>query len=341
MAPELPPSLVIFDSRFDASGELLGDIYYIEPVNAAQLHVRWNVGQPPPGYIPVGGGVAYASADDGKVQELAVSKDVPPDPLGNSRYRWVQGLRFGLEWVMFILILPEGYTLFDPYPNPSGTRNFNGRLALYWALEGDRLNRTRVEWTLKELSGELKDELVRINQEYSSDNVPILAAGKSAPAQDKVFMSYRRSDSEAVAGRVYDWLKAEFGEAAIFKDVDSVPLGADYRKSIDEAIGRCRVVLVVIGDQWLKATDKQGRRRLDNERDLVRIEIESALQRNIPIIPLLVGQEEMPPEEDLPRSLRELAYRNAATIRPDPDFHNDMNRLIESLKVTFNQPPGT
>jgi hypothetical protein len=93
------------------------------------------------------------------------------------------------------------------------------------------------------------------------------------------------------------------------------------------------VLLAVIGDTWLTAGDGKGKRRLEDSRDFVRIEIESALERDIPVIPLLVNGASMPFEEELPAELKQLAFRNAIDIRHDPDFHNDMNRLITHLKI--------
>ena len=154
--------------------------------------------------------------------------------------------------------------------------------------------------------------------------------GKS-PRSPRVFISYRRADSTDVTGRIYDRLKEHFGKSAIFKDVDSIPPGVDFKEHLEKAVGKCKVFLVVIGDRWLEAKDEKRRNRLQDPDDFVRIEIESALKRNIMIIPLLVGGASMPAEVKLPPSLRKLVYRNAVPIRPDPDFHGDIDRLIEAI----------
>ena len=119
---------------------------------------------------------------------------------------------------------------------------------------------------------------------------------------------------------------------AVFKDVDSIPLGFDFKEYLDEKVSECNVLLAIIGDRWLEARDSTGRRRLENPYDFVRIEIESALSRGIPVIPLLVRGALMPLEEELPTGLRKLVYRNGIQIRPDPDFHRDTDRLISALK---------
>src|SRR5262249_23185061 len=103
----------------------------------------------------------------------------------------------------------------------------------------------------------------------------------------RVFLSYRRDDSCAHVGRVADYLENRFGRASVFKDVDSILPGADFRRVLEYELTGCDVVLVVIGDDWFTATDEQGRLRLENKNDFVRAEVELALARQIPIIPVL------------------------------------------------------
>ncbi len=146
-----------------------------------------------------------------------------------------------------------------------------------------------------------------------------------------VFVSYRREDSRHQAGRLFDHLVAQFGKEHVFKDVDSIPLGLDFREILTERVAACDVFLAVIGDEWLSIVGKSGTRRLDDAGDFVRIEIEAALDRNIPVIPVLVGDSSVPRAEELPESLRKLAFRNGLAVRPDPDFHNDVDRLIRGI----------
>jgi len=164
-------------------------------------------------------------------------------------------------------------------------------------------------------------------------------AGQGAGRSLQIFVSYRREDSPDVCGRIYDRLIRQFGKQAIFKDVDSIPFGVDFRTYLDEMVSRCDVLLAVIGDRWLEAKGAGGKSRLSDPTDYVRIEIESALQRNIPVVPLLVRGAKMPDEAVLPDSIKSLVFRNGLPIRPDPDFHNDMDRLIEGLCGT-DQPPA-
>jgi formylglycine-generating enzyme required for sulfatase activity len=155
----------------------------------------------------------------------------------------------------------------------------------------------------------------------------------------KIFLSYRRDDSADATGRLYDRLAAHYSGENIFRDVDTIPLGVDFRTHLHEAVGRCGVLLAIIGRQWLSVTHSAGQRRLDDPRDFVRIEIEAALQRNIPVIPVLVQGATMPVVEDLPPSLQLLAFRNGIAVRPDPDFHRDVDRLIQYLDRLFTATP--
>jgi hypothetical protein len=184
----------------------------------------------------------------------------------------------------------------------------------------------------------IPDETLGKNKQPSSEPIkpPADIKGKENKAQDvvpsQIFVSYRRSDSADVTGRIYDRLIGRFDKNLIFKDVDSIPLGLDFKEYLDKKVGECDVLLAIIGDRWLDASDGSGARRLNDPSDFVRIEIESALERGIPVIPLLVRGATMPREESLPISLRKLVYRNGIPIRSDPDFHRDMDRLIKALE---------
>ena len=101
----------------------------------------------------------------------------------------------------------------------------------------------------------------------------------------RVFISYRRADTLAVAGRVDDRLCGLFGRANVFRDVDTVPPGVDFRQHVNDAINRCDAVVVLIGKAWLE-TNADGTRRINNPSDLVRLEIEAALSNATPILPV-------------------------------------------------------
>lgn len=147
----------------------------------------------------------------------------------------------------------------------------------------------------------------------------------------KILISYRREDSADVTGRIYDRLIQVFPQS-VFRDVDSIPLGVDFRAYLDEQVAKCDVFLAVIGRDWLRGKGRKGKSRLEDPGDFVRVEIESALKRHIPVIPVLVGGATIPPAERLPASIQDMSYRNGIVVRPDPDFHKDMDRLIAHLK---------
>ena len=117
-----------------------------------------------------------------------------------------------------------------------------------------------------------------------------------------IFVSYRREDSEHLAGRLYDRLADRFGEGQVFMDVDTIELGVDFGEEIVRAVARCKVLLAVIGPGWLTAADERGPRRLDNPKDFVRLEIETALDRGVRVIPILAQGAVMPCQDELPRA---------------------------------------
>lgn len=178
MAPEFPPVLVIFNSRFE-DGSLTGSIEYVESPNPKQrLRVRWSVASLPEGYREVGGGVAYVY--DKGIEILPISEDASPNYLGehygHPRYRWTEGMQFGVPWLMFILILPKDYSLAVPMPALAGTKIYDSRIAAYWILKGDDVGRTQVECSIKPLQQDLHSEIVEINQlcmQKAPRNIPI------------------------------------------------------------------------------------------------------------------------------------------------------------------------
>lgn len=154
----------------------------------------------------------------------------------------------------------------------------------------------------------------------------------------RIFISYRRDDSADVTGRIFDRLIAHFNKDNVFKDVDSIPYGVNFEKHLASVVEQCEVVLVVIGPRWVDITGDTGQRRLDDPGDYVRIEVETALKRDIPVIPLLVKGAPIPAPDELPPGIAELALRNGMPVRRDPDFHTDVDRLIDGLKEYVSTP---
>ncbi|MEO7134543.1 MAG: toll/interleukin-1 receptor domain-containing protein, partial [Vicinamibacterales bacterium] len=149
-------------------------------------------------------------------------------------------------------------------------------------------------------------------------------------AVPSIFVCYRREDTQDAAGRLHDRLVDAFGPERVFMDIDSVPLGIDFVEHVAEQIGKCSAVIVMIGKQWHTIKDKKRRRRLDNEDDLVRAEIRSALQQKIAVIPVTVQNAAMPQAEDLPDDIRLLARRNGIQL-DSARWRTDVDRLIKEL----------
>ena len=147
----------------------------------------------------------------------------------------------------------------------------------------------------------------------------------------QIFISYRRDDSQAWAGRIYDRLSSHLASNHIFMDVDKIDPGVDFIDAIEESIGSCDALIAVIGRRWLISDDEEGRRRVDNPEDFVRIEIATALERGVRVIPVLVDGALMPRSGDLPDELKRLARRQAVEIRHDR-FDDDCKRLIAALE---------
>jgi formylglycine-generating enzyme required for sulfatase activity len=155
----------------------------------------------------------------------------------------------------------------------------------------------------------------------------------------KIFICYRREDSAHAALAIYMRLEQHFGREHLFMDVDDIPLGVDFRDWLDRQIRQCDLVLVVMGRHWLTAEDANGQRRLDALRDFVRTEIEIALERNIPLIPVLLDDAQMPDEAALPASIAPFAYRNAATVHAaGRHFRGHMEHLIRGIERLLALP---
>jgi formylglycine-generating enzyme required for sulfatase activity len=151
----------------------------------------------------------------------------------------------------------------------------------------------------------------------------------------KIFISHRRGDDQALAGRLYDHLTDAFGRELLLVDVDSIAPGLDFVRELEEQVAQSDVVLAVIGKGWLEARDAIGR-RLDNPEDLVRIEIATALRQDKRVIPVLVGEARMPRADELPEAIRPLARRNAARLTNER-FRADAQPLITALQKALKE----
>jgi hypothetical protein len=154
-------------------------------------------------------------------------------------------------------------------------------------------------------------------------------------SKQSIFISYRRQDTAAYAGRIYDRLSAKYGAHNVFMDIDRIEPGQDFVDAINHSVAEAGVLLVLIGREWIKMTDKSGVSRLDNPEDFVRLEILAGLEQKTVIIPVLLADAEMPSAKSLPAPLQSFARRNAIEIS-DSRFHSDVDRLIDAIEKIFN-----
>jgi len=160
--------------------------------------------------------------------------------------------------------------------------------------------------------------------------------GRRAPKRNApttpghILISYRRSDSMSISGRVFDRLVDQYGKESVYMDIDTIPFGVDFRAHIRSSLSSSKVVISIIGEDWLGS--RQGKApRIMELNDPVRIEIEIAIERRVPVIPVLVEGASMPGPADLPSSLHDFAFLNAATLDSGRDFHPHMGRLIRHI----------
>ena len=145
----------------------------------------------------------------------------------------------------------------------------------------------------------------------------------------KLVISYRRKDTAAISGRIFEHLVKEFGKNSIFMDIDNIPPGVDYRNHIDRVLVNADIILVIIGDRWLGGSENN---RILYDMDPVRIELESAYKQKIHIWPIFIDDGRMPLPEQLPPNLRNFVYLNAIYISSGRDFHSHMERLVRQVR---------
>ena len=146
-----------------------------------------------------------------------------------------------------------------------------------------------------------------------------------------IFISYRRHDSAGWTGHLAERLKQCFVPDQIFMDIEKIEAGTDFVEAIESAVGSCNVLLAVIGPAWLNSTDANGRRRLDNPEDYIRLEIATALHRNIRVIPVLVGGAVMPESSELPGDLQPLTRRQAHELT-DNRWEYDTEQMFKFIE---------
>lgn len=154
----------------------------------------------------------------------------------------------------------------------------------------------------------------------------------------KIFISYRRAEDNKsyIVGTIHERLAKVFGEKDIFRDTYDIAGGSNWRDVLGREINTCQVMLVIIGPDWANLADSNGEKRLFNEKDVTRWEVQTGLERSqegkATVIPVLVLGARVPKADELPDVLRPLLEKNVVPLRNFPDFDNDMQKLIRDIR---------
>jgi hypothetical protein len=160
---------------------------------------------------------------------------------------------------------------------------------------------------------------------------------RSMKSSPKVFISYRRDDTGGDAGRLNDTLNQLLGPDRTFFDLDQIAPGMDFEVQVKRALSASEVLLALIGPKWETISDSNGKPRLSNKNDLVRIELLSALQsKKVRIVPILLNRDAVPKKGDLPHVLRPITSLNAFAIRRDR-WREDVAALLQGLGISLQQ----
>jgi hypothetical protein len=328
MAPDFPPKLVVFDLRFESdilqgtSDILQGTLEYVEVSQRGErLRVCWEGIPEIPGFLPVGGGVAHVYRTDNMLV-LPRRENVRPKSLGDSRYSWQEGLQPNDPWLMFILILPQRYTLANPRPVPVSAAEFEGRLALYWILEGGEFNRTYVEWGVKEFEGSLSLEIEKINRSYSTLKVPqesgidVLSVETSdlSPAENPfdVFICHNSGDKPEIR-KINTALQA--AGITTWLDEEQLTPGLPWQPELERQIGNIKSACVFV-----------GRNSTGPWQDFeIRAFLNEFANRGCPVIPVILPDATEVP--DLPLFLKQMTW-----IDLREDYRKNFSRLLAALK---------
>ena len=284
------------------------------------------------------------------MSELAKAIHAPPPPLrGLGSHIFLSassspGVNLGdvFSWIIgaSVLIL-IGIMAAMYYRRRAASRDTERTLA----EQGQQLDRTLAEQ--RELRDRTLAEQEDRRKQEASDQIEQGAEAAAAPVAEaraeqetrvqagqlkrpKVFLCYRREDTQGFARGIYQTLAGKYGHEQVFRDIDSTPAGVRFSAWIESRVGQCSVMIVLIGDAWLTTKDQQGQRRLDSPKDWVRQEIEAALRRDIPIIPVCVQGAPMPSEDELLPSMAALAGFQSAEIT-DSRWDFDTGLLIQAI----------
>jgi hypothetical protein len=160
---------------------------------------------------------------------------------------------------------------------------------------------------------------------------------RSRKTPSRIFINYRRGDAAGFAGRLSDALSGYFGDGRVFRDIDGIEGGANFEDVLKQTAQSADAMIVLIGRDWVTMTNKSGQRRLHEPDDWVAREIAAALERRIPVFPVLIEDAAMPRAEELPESLKPLVRHNAISIS-DNRWNSDVTRLAKIVAIDI---PGS
>lgn len=147
---------------------------------------------------------------------------------------------------------------------------------------------------------------------------------------ESIFINYRRQTESGVAGRIYDSLSRDLPGISIFMDVDKLKPGDDFEQGLEKSLASCKVLLAVVGPEWLTMKNSAGKRRLDDPADFVRRELRTALSKGVHIIPVLVNGARMPDASELPDDIKGFGKRQAMEIRHER-YNADVRDLAHAI----------
>ena len=153
--------------------------------------------------------------------------------------------------------------------------------------------------------------------------------------QGRIFISYRRSDTQGYAGRLSDSLEAYFGGKRVFRDIEDIKGGSEYAKDIEKSLSSADAVIVLMGPNWLSVTGEDGKRRIDDPEDWVSQEIVTAIEQGIRVFPVLIEGTVLPRKDELPEKLAPILNYNAITIS---DRNWDADILGLGKIISFDIP---
>ncbi len=173
--------------------------------------------------------------------------------------------------------------------------------------------------------------------EHDPTQAVATASPPTATGPTRVFITYRHDASAGYVGRLYDSLCRRFGASNVFMDVSTIDPGRDFAEVIRDSIASSHVLLAVIGKTWMSGTDGQGERRLDDPADWVRLEIVTALEQGVSVIPVLLEGARMPTATELPAALGPLLSHQAVELT-NGRWAYDAQKLIDAIEKLGARP---